>query len=75
MVTDLDALILCNPDICHGKPVINGTRIPVELILGLIEDGADIKEIIEMYPHLSKMDIQACVRYARKAIENTSCVH
>jgi uncharacterized protein (DUF433 family) len=74
MVPDLDALITCNPEICHGKPVIKGTRIPVELVLGLIEEGADNEEIIEMYPHITKVDIHACVRYARKAIENTSCV-
>ncbi|HME52973.1 MAG TPA: DUF433 domain-containing protein [Candidatus Lokiarchaeia archaeon] len=71
---DLDERISINPDICHGKPVIRNTRIPVELVLGLIEDGADVKEILDMYPHITRDDIKACVRYARKAIEDLSCL-
>jgi len=72
---DLDERISINPEICHGKPVIKNTRIPVELILGLLEDGADYKEITNMYPHLTKDDIKACVRFARKTIENAQCTH
>ena len=66
--------ISIHPEICHGKPCIKGTRIPVELILGLIEDGADIAEILDMYPHLIEEDIIAYIQYARILVQNVpSC--
>lgn len=65
-----DNLISIDPDICHGKPCIKNTRIPVDLILELLENGANIKEIIKMYPQLKAKDINACIRYARKIIQD-----
>ena len=63
-----------HPEICHGKPCVKGTRIPVELILGLLEDGADFSEILDMYPHLVEKDIIACIQYARILVQNVpSC--
>ena len=53
--------ISIDPDICHGKPCIDGTRIPVELILDLLENGASIQEIQRMYPQLNKNKILACI--------------
>ena len=43
-----------NPNILMGKPVIKGTRIPVELILRKLGEGAIIEELLEMYPNLTK---------------------
>lgn len=51
-----------------GKPVIKGTRIPVELILRKMSEGATETEILDAYPHLTKPDIQAAVRYAADTI-------
>jgi len=57
--------ISIDPDICHGKPCIKGTRIPVSLILEMIEYGLSFKEILEEYPHLSIEDITACIKFAK----------
>ena len=70
MNAELDERITINPEICHGKPCIKSTRIPVELILELLEAGEGIEGILEMYPHISRDDIFACIRYARKLVEN-----
>jgi len=45
-----------NPDICHGKPCIMGTRIPVSLIVSLISEGESYESIIKDYPSLSMAD-------------------
>ena len=70
MIEILDERITVNPEICHGKPCIKSTRIPVQLILELLEAGETVDNILEMYPHLVKEDILACIRYARKVLEN-----
>ena len=53
----MENLIESNPKIMFGKPVIKGTRITVELILGKIADGETIDAILSSYPHLSREQI------------------
>jgi uncharacterized protein (DUF433 family) len=55
--------ITSNPKVMLGKPVVKGTRITVELILKKIAGGYSFDEIIEMYSHINKDDILACVRF------------
>jgi uncharacterized protein (DUF433 family) len=63
--------IKVDPKICHGKPVIQGTRIMVWQILDLIEDGLNFDDIInDYYPKLTKEDIKACVEYANYLVKN-----
>ena len=57
-----------NPKVMVGKPVIKGTRIPVELILRMLSQGISEEEILEEYPHLTKEDIQAALAYAAEAL-------
>lgn len=57
-----------NPRVMAGKPVIKGTRIPVELVLRMLSQGISAEEILEEYPHLSKEDIQAALAYAAEAL-------
>lgn len=59
-----------DPEICHGKPRIEGTRIMVSLILEWLEAGKTFDEIIEAYPDLSKDDISSAVKFARKLVED-----
>ena len=59
-----------NPKVMVGKPVIKGTRIPVELILRMLSQGISTEEILEEYPHLTKEDIQAALAYAALALED-----
>jgi len=58
-----------NPKIMIGKPVIKGTRIPVELILKMLSQGIATEEILGEYPQLTKEDIQAALAYGVKALE------
>jgi uncharacterized protein (DUF433 family) len=53
-----------NPKVMLGKPVIRGTRIPVELILRKLSEGASEADLLDAYPHLTREDIQAALRYA-----------
>jgi len=63
--------ITMNPKVMAGKPVIKGTRLTVEFILNLVAHGATDQEIIGEYKGLKKEDIQACILFASKALENT----
>lgn len=64
------ARIVANPRILGGKPIIEGTRISVEFILDLLASDVSQEEILEDYPHLTKEDILACLRYAARAYRN-----
>lgn len=58
-----------NPKVMVGKPVIKGTRIPVELILKMLSQGISNEEILEEYPHITEEDVQAALAYATEALE------
>jgi uncharacterized protein (DUF433 family) len=64
--------ISTNPKVMAGKPVINGTRLTVEYILNLLAHGATITEILDEYQGLVEEDIQACLLFATKALQDTS---
>ncbi|MCA9919734.1 MAG: DUF433 domain-containing protein [Anaerolineales bacterium] len=53
-----------NPLICHGKPIIKGTRIMVSTILGALAGGDSIEMILEDYPTLEREDVQAALMFA-----------
>jgi uncharacterized protein (DUF433 family) len=50
----MSSLIESNPDILNGKPIIKGTRIPVDLIFELIGANISIDEILEDYPSITR---------------------
>ena len=56
--------ITVDVDIHHGEPCINGTRVPVSMIVGSVADGMTFDEILEAYPQLKKESIQAALAYA-----------
>lgn len=60
--------ITINPKIMVGKPVITGTRIPVDLILKKLAQKMDVKELLQDYPRLKKEAIQAALWYAGEVI-------
>ncbi|MFM7440291.1 MAG: DUF433 domain-containing protein [Snowella sp.] len=62
--------IIVNPDICNGKPIIAGTRIPVQTVMEFLGAGDSIEEILEEYPSLSREDIYACLQFATKLMAN-----
>lgn len=63
--------ICVNPEIAMGKPVIKGSRIPVYMVLELIEADIAIRDIIvDYYPSLSVDDVRACIQYATHLVKN-----
>lgn len=60
-----------NPKVCSGKPVVKGTRIPVTVVLDQLAGGEDWQGILRGFPELKREDIEAVLRYAKSAVENT----
>jgi|ADurb_Cas_02_Slu_FD_contig_121_180793_length_4503_multi_4_in_0_out_0_2 uncharacterized protein (DUF433 family) len=71
---DLLERITINSKIMVGKPVIRGTRLTVEYILGLLAHGISMEAILEEYPGLVKDDIFACLLFASKTLQDASFV-
>lgn len=61
MEKELNRRIVINPGVMAGKPIIRGTRIPVDLIVRLLAQGLTIQEILDDYPRLTKDDIKAAL--------------
>jgi len=61
--------IIVDPEILVGKPVIKGTRIPVELVLERLTETTDTKLLFEDYPQLTDEDIKACLWYAKELVK------
>jgi uncharacterized protein (DUF433 family) len=57
--------IVVDPEILAGKPVIRGTRLAVEFIIGLLAQGWSEAEVLRNYPGLTSEDFQACLSFAR----------
>jgi uncharacterized protein (DUF433 family) len=57
-----------NPAVMLGKPVIRGTRIPVELILRKLGEGATEADLLDAYPRLAPEDIKAALAYAADSL-------
>lgn len=63
-----------NPAVMAGKPVIRGTRIPVELILRKLSEGAAEAELLKAYPRLTREDIKAAIGYAADTVAHEETV-
>jgi len=71
MVTDR---IEVNPAVMLGKPVVRGTRIPVELILRKLSEGATEADLLDAYPRLTLADIKAALAYAADTLAHETIV-
>jgi uncharacterized protein (DUF433 family) len=67
--------IVLDPAILAGKPVIRGTRLSVEFVIGLMADGWSEADILANYPGLSREDITACLNYARDLLHSEKVFH
>lgn len=63
-----EKLIVSDPEIMMGKPVIAGTRITVELILEKLAAGETIEQILDAHPNLTKEAIYAAISFAAEAL-------
>jgi uncharacterized protein (DUF433 family) len=64
------ARIILDPAILAGKPVVRGTRLSVDFIIGLLADGWTDAEVLRNYPGLVREDITACLAYARDVLRS-----
>jgi uncharacterized protein (DUF433 family) len=58
------ARIVSNPDVMLGKPVVEGTRINVELILEKLSSGESVDQVLDSYPTLTREGVLAAIKYA-----------
>ncbi len=66
-MNDPDRIVL-DPDVLLGKPVVKGTRLSVEFVLGLLAQGWSQSEILRNYPGLAREDLLACWAYAAEVV-------
>ena len=69
MLNDWEERIVVDPKILVGKPVIRGTRLSVEFILGLLANGWTVEQVLEEYPQLKREDVIAVLKYAVEMIK------
>jgi uncharacterized protein (DUF433 family) len=69
------ARITRNPNILGGKPIIRGTRVPVDLIVDFIGNGATPAQIVEDYPDLVVEDIEAALAFDQEIQSRTEVRH
>ena len=62
--------ITISSDLCNGKPTIRGKRITVQTILEFLSAGDGKEDILAAYPSLEPEDIDACLKFASKLMEN-----
>jgi uncharacterized protein (DUF433 family) len=61
-------IIVSNPKIMMGQPVVSGTRITVDLILEGLSAGESFDQLLKAHPRLTKEGIQAALQFAREAL-------
>jgi len=62
----MSSRISIDPKVCHGKPVIRGSRVMVATILGALAGGDSIETILEDYPNLTVEDVRAALEFGRE---------
>jgi uncharacterized protein (DUF433 family) len=60
----MDSRLQIDPSVCHGKPVIRGSRVLVSTILGALSGGDSIDMVLEDYPSLTQQDVYAALEFA-----------
>lgn len=66
----MNSYISIDPQVCHGKPCIKGTRIMIGNILNMMANGADIEEILTGYPQLNREAVLAAIAYAEAVVKD-----
>ncbi|MFZ1748714.1 MAG: DUF433 domain-containing protein [Saprospiraceae bacterium] len=70
----IENMIVRDPKVLLGKPIIKGTRISVELIMRKLASGYSVDQILSNYPHLNLTQIQACFEYTANVISGEEIV-
>ncbi len=65
-----DALIVSDPAVMMGKPVVAGTRITVDLILEKLASGETVEQVLEAHPRLTREGVLAALDYAKRVLRS-----
>ncbi|MFB6214095.1 MAG: DUF433 domain-containing protein [Candidatus Nanohaloarchaea archaeon] len=68
-MTEVAEGVTADPEVMHGKPVIEGTRVPVEVVLDTLAEGVSIEEVCEEF-ELDRSEVLTAVRYAADRISD-----
>ncbi len=71
MVKEVFPGVTVDPEVVHGRPVVAGTRLPVEVIVGALAGGSSFEEIVADY-HLTDEQIRAALGYATRMLNSTT---
>jgi uncharacterized protein (DUF433 family) len=66
--------IVVNPDVCNGKPIIQGTRITAQTVLEFLAAGDSIEDVLEGYPTITRDDVLACLKFAVEILNHNYSV-
>ena len=66
--------IVTDPKVMAGKPVIKGTRVPVDLIIHRIAQGETVERLLEDYPKMTRQDVRAALEYASSIVKGEDIV-
>lgn len=62
----MNSRLQIDPNVCHGKPVIRGTRVTVSTILGALAGGDSIETVLEDYPNITRKDVEAALEFGSR---------
>jgi uncharacterized protein (DUF433 family) len=60
--------ITTDPEIMAGKPVVKGTRIPVEVVLAHLAENPELNDLYAAFPRLTRDDVKACLAFAERKV-------
>lgn len=66
----MENLIVIDPAVCNGRPVVKGTRITVQTVMEFLAAGDSVDELLEAYPSLSREQVLACMEWASRLMGN-----
>lgn len=69
-VPGMEELIVIDPAVCNGRPVVKGTRITAQTIIEFLAAGDSVDEVLETYPTLTREQVLACMAWASRLMGN-----
>jgi uncharacterized protein (DUF433 family) len=66
-MADYQGIVVTDPRVCDGQPVIRGTRVPLRTVLGSLAEGDTIEQVVRSFPTLTEEDVRAVIGFAAAA--------
>ena len=65
----IENIIVRDPAVCGGQPVVKGTRVTLRTVLATLAEGASVDEVVKAFPSLQTSDVRAVIAYAAASAE------